>query len=116
MSALRAVAILFGVAACHAGPPAPTTSAPCAPSTHVEVSIEFDPPLPAPGTLVAVHESGLVVTVAARPSGAELSLPLGPASLRLDCEAGQRELAIRVAAGMPPVVWAWRGAHATMAR
>lgn len=119
MSARGAIAAALAAAACHAGPSAasaPTAEPASGSSALVAVAIEFEPPLPAPGALVVVHESGLVVSAAARPSGAELLLPPGPATLRLDCGGALHELAIRVAAGMPTVVWAWRGARGTMSR
>ena len=76
---------------------------------RIVVTLLFDPPLDTDGEVVAVHESGVVVATRAWPSGVELLLPPGPATVRLVGVGGGGELVVHVAMGMAPVVWRWRG-------
>ena len=61
------------------------------------VTIVFEPALSATGTLSVRHESGWAVEVAAPPSGVDLAVPEGPASLLLVVGARQFERTLKVA-------------------
>lgn len=99
----------WGVAAvavaCTASPPAAALRSSPEASGEVLVEIEFEPALPAPARLQAVHESGVRREVATQCTGVVLSLPPGPAWLRLSGAANAEELPVQVRAGMPIVLW-----------
>ena len=61
------------------------------------VTVVFEPALSATGTLSVRHESGWAVEVAAPPSGVDLAVPEGPASLLLVVGARQFERTLKVA-------------------
>lgn len=61
------------------------------------VTIVFEPALSVTGTLSVRHESGWAVEVAAPPSGVDLAVPEGPASLLLVVGARQFERTLKVA-------------------
>jgi hypothetical protein len=98
------------VGACGGAPPAvPSATGGPAPGDptprSVQVTIEFDPALPAPARLQVVHESGEHRDVATQCTGVALSLPPGPVLLRL--VAGERSLerALLVQPGMSALAW-----------
>jgi hypothetical protein len=63
------------------------------------VAIVFEPALAATGTLSVRHESGWAVEVEAPPSGVDLAIPEGPASLLLVVGGRQFERTLKVAPG-----------------
>lgn len=112
MSRLVAAAALAGVLACACAAPEASSagSASAAPGLAVvaerlPVRVEFEPPLRAPGEVRYACESGFGGVVAAPPSGVDLRLPSGPATLTLVADGATRELALAVAPGMAPVRW-----------
>ncbi|MFT4514395.1 MAG: hypothetical protein ACI89X_004416 [Planctomycetota bacterium] len=62
------------------------------------VAIVFEPALSMQGTLSVRHESGWSVEVIAPPSGVDLAVPEGPASLLLVVGEHQFERTLKVAA------------------
>jgi hypothetical protein len=117
---MRAGWLGAALAACSGAPPPSGSSSPppaATPAAHaVPVAIEFEPALIAPGTLVAVHENGQRVEVPAAPTGVEIALPPGPASIELVTGGARYELVVHVTAGMAPLCWAWQQDPATMRR
>lgn len=71
----------------------------------VPVTIEFEPALPKPARLQVVHESGATCDQMTQCTGVVVTLPPGPALLRLCCEGAWEELPVHVGSGMPAVVW-----------
>jgi len=78
---------------------------PSAPTTHaaeqrqlLPFAITFEPPLAAPGMLSVSHESGWTFQAVAPPSGMDLHIPEGPASLHLRAGDQQYERTIKVSA------------------
>lgn len=63
------------------------------------VAIEFKPALAMAGTLSVRHESGWAVKITAPPSGVDLAMPEGPASLQLIVGGRQFELTLKVSSG-----------------
>ncbi len=63
------------------------------------VTIVFEPALAMTGTLSVRHESGWVVKINAPPSGVDLAMPEGPASLLLVVGERQFERTLKVAHG-----------------
>jgi hypothetical protein len=63
------------------------------------VAIVFDPALAMAGTLSVRHESGWAVKIAAPPSGVDLAMPEGPASLQLIVGGHQFERTLKVSRG-----------------
>lgn len=102
-AALVPVFILAG--ACAGAPPAaPGVSGQTAPGS-VQLTIEFEPALPAPARLQLVHESGEHCNLATQCTGVVVSLPPGPVLLRLVAGGRSLERALRVQPGMPALVW-----------
>ncbi len=72
------------------------------------LSIVFEPPLTTTGKLSVVHESGWTFEGKAAPSGIDLRMPEGPASLRLWVGTRLYERQIKVARGNSRCVWLWQ--------
>ncbi len=112
MSRATAAGLLLALLAACAAPPAgeppvagaAADAAPIA-AERLPVRVEFEPALRAPGELRYACESGFVGVVAAPPTGVDLRLPSGPATLVLVADGATRELAVTVVPGMPPVRW-----------
>ncbi|HEB53897.1 MAG TPA: hypothetical protein ENI87_11650 [bacterium] len=101
----RSVWLLLALVACRAGEleavPPRARSEPC------RVTIEFDPPLPVGAELVVRHESGFTVRLQVPPSGVDLRVPQGPATLVLHLAGTRRETVLRAADGTV-LRWEWR--------
>ena len=102
------VAVLFG--ACAGAPPAvpsaPRSQAAGHPESGlVQVTIEFQPALPAPARLQVVHESGAACELPTQWTGVVVAVPPGPALLRLLSDGAWQELPVQVGSGMPVVFW-----------
>ena len=104
--------LLLAVACTAPVEPLPAPS----PPALLRMTIVFEPPLAEPAHLVVSHESGWRWRGEVAPSGVELDLPPGPASLLLEVGEQLSERVVRVAPGMPTVVWGWRDSTATMPR
>lgn len=105
-------ALAFALLVACAAPPAearagdgPAAGAASDTAQRLPVRVEFEPALRAPGEVRFACESGFVGVVAAPPTGVDLRLPPGPATLVLVADGADRELAVTVAPGMPPVRW-----------
>lgn len=74
-------------------------------AAFVAVEIEFEPPLPTVGELHIQHESGWQHRCKAAPSGVDVRMPEGPASMRLQVAGEHFELTIKAMANDAPHVW-----------
>lgn len=96
------------LAACR---PLPTSKAApdgeLARAAHVPVRIHFEPPLPEAGELVVEHESGERQRVSAPPSGVDLTLPVGPATARLEHGGELFTTTLRVPPEGGTIAWRW---------
>lgn len=72
------------------------------------LSIVFEPPLTTTGKLSVAHESGWTFDGKAAPSGIDLRMPEGPASLRLWIGAQLYERQIKIVRGGSRCVWRWQ--------
>lgn len=105
VDACRWSSVLLGLAAC-AGAPAAAGARQFARDEHrIAVRIEFEPVLPEPGELEVAHECGERFVVATARTGVDLRLRPGPAALTLQVAGVRRACALRILAGMPPVLW-----------
>lgn len=80
-------------------------SAPLAP---IALWIVFEPALPKAATLSIAHESGWTMQCPASPSGVEVRMPEGPASLVLQMGDEAYEGSIKATPGQTLVTWHWQ--------
>ena len=98
---MRAAVVLLAAAAGCAGPREPAPAA----AVHPAATVWFEPPLPAPGTLTVVHESGFRWRGAASATGVTFSAPDGPCTLTLRSQGRTSERIWKLQAGSRELVW-----------
>ena len=92
-------------AGCHVDDPPEVAPQRRAGIASYQLTIVFEPPLSARGRLSVRHESGYSIDVDAPPSGVDLTLPAGPASLRLEVAGRAAERIVNVSPALGSLVW-----------